>query len=473
MLQLAPILATIENGEALKKGASTKDDTYELFNTLLQLLKERKGGEDSVTTELQALKKESVDDLPSDLVDPKRKDEGTVPYTKPRHSLASLLRVTLGDEATSLMRTESKKGGLAELLSANRKKPADPQSEIAKKGSTTFERSEWNARALRADVLLDDRFGILQEAARFREAKGIRELIAMARKRGLNPQKVVFEHTPASSERAVSVASKQIPDHRPAISVPLLSAVVAKTLTESKIRKEPARNEISSNPLQSLLTEVRKKSNGTTAIHRTQKEKIHDDLNALLAFARAKKTRPAMQTGNVGEERPKESGHVTTYPEPSLDATRSESLDFRTSESPAPNIETMERKVADARATVRHFARTLQERVENYKPPFQRMQITLDPKELGNVEVTLVSRGNNLHIQVHSNPGAIGLLATQGQELKQQLVSMGFTDVQMQFNMNQQQQRQQQRQSPNGGYVPAEEVPEFYESLELIVPQYV
>lgn len=132
-------------------------------------------------------------------------------------------------------------------------------------------------------------------------------------------------------------------------------------------------------------------------------------------------------------------------------------------------------KIVDARASVHHFANRLNEEIENYKPPFTRLKMQMDPKDLGNVEVTMISRGNQLHIQVHSNPTAIGLMATQGSELKSQLVSMGFTDVQMQFNMNQQQQQQERRRqaSQNGGYVSVEEIPDFYESLDLIIPQYV
>jgi flagellar hook-length control protein FliK len=104
------------------------------------------------------------------------------------------------------------------------------------------------------------------------------------------------------------------------------------------------------------------------------------------------------------------------------------------------------------------------------------MQLSLDPKELGSVEVTLVSRGNHLHIQVTSNPTAVNLMATQGQELKNQLVSMGFTDVQMQFNMNQQRQQQNQQQHRNetahDAYLAIDEIPDWYESLEITLPYY-
>ena len=139
-----------------------------------------------------------------------------------------------------------------------------------------------------------------------------------------------------------------------------------------------------------------------------------------------------------------------------------------------PN-EVIKQKIVDAKQTVLSFAKTLQEQIENYKPPFTRMQLSLDPEDLGKVDVTLISRGKNLHIQVNSNPTAIGIMAVQGNELRGQLNSMGFTDVQMQFNMNQQQQQQQnnkrQTYSPNE-HIEVDEIPQDYESLEIVLPNY-
>ena len=135
--------------------------------------------------------------------------------------------------------------------------------------------------------------------------------------------------------------------------------------------------------------------------------------------------------------------------------------------------EIVKQKVIDAKQMVLSFAKTLQEQVENYKPPFTKMQLSLDPEDLGKVDITLISRGKNLHIQVNSNPIAIGIMATQGVELKNQLVSMGFSDVQMQFNMNQQQQQQQDRRKTSvlKEYIKIDEISEV-DSLEIIVPNY-
>ena len=144
-------------------------------------------------------------------------------------------------------------------------------------------------------------------------------------------------------------------------------------------------------------------------------------------------------------------------------------------ETVKPN-DVIRQRVVDAKQMVLSFAKTLQEQVENYKPPFTRMQLSLDPEDLGKVDVTLVSRGKNLHVQVNSNPTAIGVMAIQGNELRNQLTSMGFTDVQMQFNMNQQQQQQQQNNKKKlyleNEYIDIDEIPENYESLEIVLPNY-
>ncbi len=184
----------------------------------------------------------------------------------------------------------------------------------------------------------------------------------------------------------------------------------------------------------------------------------------------APKAKTTLQTDKMATEIPSSDSTADIQ----MQASKDEAVDLNLHSAKNMEAEHLSRKIVDAKATLRHFAQTLQEQVENYKPPFTRMQLSLDPKELGSVEVTLVSRGNNLHIQVNSNPTAIGIMATHGNELKNQLVSMGFTDVQMQFSMNQQQQQsQKERHTPQDKYDETDEITEFYESLELIVPQYV
>ncbi len=236
-------------------------------------------------------------------------------------------------------------------------------------------------------------------------------------------------------------------------------------------------------PLQNLLVEPEVKKTAppkTESIGNIKIEKTGSDFASLasniqnLLDSQSKDSGRIEKASSFLRETPKQEESVEYKAKPDSAPAKSENLQISFPEIKSTSSEQLTQKIVDAKATLKHFAQNLQEQVQNYKPPFTRMQISLDPKELGSVEVTMVSRGNNLHIQVNSNPTAIGIMATHGNELKNQLVSMGFTDVQMQFSMNQQQQQnRQQRHNMGGGYKEVEEIPDFYESLDLIVPHYV
>ncbi len=272
------------------------------------------------------------------------------------------------------------------------------------------------------------------------------------------PSSIILQHT----ERISQSAAEAILDSKPKSGKNMEPS--AKTLT----------------PLQSLLAESKteepksRRAGGSAKIAKPGEgfSSFVSNLQSLLASPSAN-SRPAERNLPLQElSKQEESMEHRVKPEHIL--AESESVEMTLPEVRSKASEQLSQKIVDAKATLRHFAQNLQEQVQNYKPPFTRMQISLDPKELGSVEVTMVSRGNNLHIQVHSNPTAVGIMATHGNELKNQLVSMGFTDVQMQFSMNQQQQQnRQQRHNTGSGYVDREEIPDFYESLDLIVPQYV
>lgn len=107
-------------------------------------------------------------------------------------------------------------------------------------------------------------------------------------------------------------------------------------------------------------------------------------------------------------------------------------------------------KIITAKQTLKHFASTLKEAVENYKPPISKLTLELHPKEIGKVEVTIKQRGENLQIQISTNnQTTINFLTSQQQELKNNLVNMGFTNINMDFNSNNQQKKQNHQQKQN------------------------
>lgn len=102
--------------------------------------------------------------------------------------------------------------------------------------------------------------------------------------------------------------------------------------------------------------------------------------------------------------------------------------------------------------TLQYFSQDLKEAVEQYKAPITKLSITLNPHNLGEVEVTLIQRGNNLHINFNSNANAMNLFIQNQAEFKNSLVNMGFTGLEMNFS-DQGKREQNQNQGKNrSGY---------------------
>lgn len=127
--------------------------------------------------------------------------------------------------------------------------------------------------------------------------------------------------------------------------------------------------------------------------------------------------------------------------------------------------------------SLNQFASDLREKIENYKPPIMKVELTLNPRNLGEVDVTLLTRGNNLHVNISSNSNTMTLFTQNQAEFKNALVNMGFTNLEMNFSDQQKNQQQQQNNRQNNNQVfdelTGETSNETMASIEVIIPQYV
>ena len=128
----------------------------------------------------------------------------------------------------------------------------------------------------------------------------------------------------------------------------------------------------------------------------------------------------------------------------------------------------------DLKKTFHNFAQDFKEKVESYKAPLMKIKMQLTPGNLGDVDVTLINRGNNLHVSINSNTNTIALFVQNQAEFKNSLVNMGFTGLQMNFGDNgkdtpkDQSQKQNSKNSKN-----FEEENIENDNFEIIVPRYV
>ncbi|EAL3987016.1 flagellar hook-length control protein FliK [Campylobacter upsaliensis] len=130
-------------------------------------------------------------------------------------------------------------------------------------------------------------------------------------------------------------------------------------------------------------------------------------------------------------------------------------------------------KIISPKETLQYFSKDLKEAMEQYKAPITKLSITLNPSNLGEVEVTLVQRGANLHINFNSNHNAMNLFLQHQAEFKNSLVNMGFTGLEMNFSDQGKKEQQQEKKSKSHYYeenFEEESGPKI--NLELVLVKY-
>jgi len=147
-----------------------------------------------------------------------------------------------------------------------------------------------------------------------------------------------------------------------------------------------------------------------------------------------------------------------------------------------PKADSFEVKLNEAKQMTKYLSHDVKTAIEEYKSPFTRVKVQLNPQRLGEVDLTIVQRGKNLHINLSSNNAAIQTLAMNVNDLKTQLNNNGINNASLNFNnmsqdgsASQQQQNQHNRQQARDeyNYFESDEThEEITSSLEIVVPNY-
>jgi len=145
-------------------------------------------------------------------------------------------------------------------------------------------------------------------------------------------------------------------------------------------------------------------------------------------------------------------------------------------------------KINEAKQMMRYLSADIKTAIEEYKSPFTRVKVQLNPQKLGEVDLTVVQRGKNLHVTLSSNNAAINTLAMNANDLKAQLTNSGIQNATLNFsnnpqsqdgsaaqqhNQQHQHQHKQRRADEEYNYFGSEEAnEEILSSLEIVVPNY-
>jgi len=290
-------------------------------------------------------------------------------------------------------------------------------------------------------------------------------LIKLAEKSGIDVKAIKFESlSPSSVKEEISQAIKfdKIPTAQEtattvAKTIPHTTSELVKPIISTKNEKELTRDK----PLTLLLT---------------KEGHIEEGSREVLTTTASSKTSPALSP----------SLSALLHTENSLnqeDADLSLKVEGdKNSEKVSSVLQTkteqLSQKVTEAKQLVNHMAQNIKESVENYKSPFTRIKMQLNPQKFGEMDVTMVQRGNNVHININASSSALTLMMQNAHELKTALNDQGLGDATMNFSSHQQQQ--QEKNSQEQGFLTYEEYAELDEeiteiatALEVVVPRYI
>lgn len=140
-------------------------------------------------------------------------------------------------------------------------------------------------------------------------------------------------------------------------------------------------------------------------------------------------------------------------------------------------------KNAMAREAMKNFASQFKEEILNYKPPITRINLELNPASLGQVAMTISKKGKDLQVSITSNANVMTMFVQNAQELRQNLMQIGFNNLDLNFSTHDQGKNTEQNDSkeqkePNIKLQSVEEAEaqtqlgNIPQSLEISLPQY-
>ncbi|WP_151901432.1 flagellar hook-length control protein FliK [Sulfurimonas hydrogeniphila] len=230
----------------------------------------------------------------------------------------------------------------------------------------------------------------------------------------------------------------------------------------------------------------------TLTIDKTPKQKADDTLKLLLRGEKITKNESGLTADfSVATAKVMVAPHTSRETEKSLasllqnDKSEDGAVQAKTDGLNIAKADSFEVKLNEAKQMVKYLSHDVKSAIEEYKSPFTRIKVQLNPQRLGEVDLTIVQRGKNLHINISSNNTAINTLAVNANDLKLQLNNNGINNATLNFSsssqnsensaggqMQQQGQNNQKAHEEYNYFDNKEKKEEIINSLEIIVPNY-
>jgi len=321
----------------------------------------------------------------------------------------------------------------------------------------------------------------IEEVAKPKEyPKTLKGLVDMAKSLDIDVEKVDFKEFTSKETKSLAEGLVNPNERKTLTQGQPLKQNPTEISTQEMVGVKVSRNE----KPQTQQSQTQKKQTQTlqSLLETDTKQRASTGLTNDFSVASAKVSAPKLQTQPTTL-----ASIIQTQDESELDTQEPTELKTNTSSSTktdAPlKTDSLEVKVNEAKQMVKYLSQDVKTAIENYKAPFTRVKVQLNPQNLGNVELTVVQRGENLHVNLSSNNTAINTLALHANDLKVQLQNNGIQNASLHFNNGsdngsnaqsnaQQQQNRQHAQQQYKAFDINEEHEELLSSLEIIIPSY-
>lgn len=307
--------------------------------------------------------------------------------------------------------------------------------------------------------------------ARKPKSKTLGDVAKIAQDHKLNLTKLEIKSTPAKSENTPAISAMPMQKiKKEKLPSPL------ETLTRSKIAMEKVEKK-STQPTQ------KKESVKHTASHTPQPQaKIQPQILT--------QAPQQVQTQEIKEEKAPTLGELLKLAPKqkstlALESKEESKIEEKPKESKAQDILMGELKretsfkIASSKETLTQFSQRIREEILNYKPPFTKLSMELNPAELGKLEITITKKGKELQINVNANnSNALHAFMQNQNEFRATLSSAGFSNVELNFSQGEgkgggerNQEQEQQKRNKNGLEESITEIPALA-SMEIKMVQY-
>lgn len=348
--------------------------------------------------------------------------------------------------------------------------------------------------------------------AQIKDAKNIKELLNIAEKNGIKVKNFEFLNAEAAldskekkivqkitSEEIFKMAEQKLVQNEPSVKENMLTRLMNQEVQEKKtgknkqqttlaslLTKEHTKKETMSKvtPEKPIMMKAEVAKNVEKGTQTAEPTLEVDDIPKQESLKQNKPERSAQNTletllkneNGTKELKPQQPSKVVRE-EPVIKSeveSKETQLDKSSQVTDLKTESTQKTKdIPDVKRTLNTFAMEFKEKVEAYKPPLMKVNMQLNPGNLGDVDVTLVSRGNNLQVNINSNANTMAIFVQNQADFKNSLVNMGFSDLQMNFGDKRGEERDQQQKNNQQTFYHDESENEEFEGIEMIIPNYV